>query len=287
MVSGELVGFKAADGLELNGFLIAPERKTHKAVVHIHGMTDNFYGSAYLWEMAKAANKKGWAFFSFDNRGHGAVSYLYRGKKIHVIGTALERFGKCLSDIDGALGFLWKLGYRKFVLSGQSTGCQKAVYYLNKRDQNKILGLVLLGPVDDRAWAKHYSGEGFGKTLKTAERMVEAGRGEEFLPKGCFDTNPISTLRYLSLVKGVEGEIMDYTKPKMGFFSKIRVPVLAAFCSKDEFMIGRAEELLAKMGNSAEKAKSFSAVILRGGSHSFFGREKQIGRVLEKWLGRL
>ena len=56
---------------------------------------------------------------------------LYRGKKEERkrFGMAYEKIKECIEDIDGAISFLKKHGYRKFYLAGASTGANKICVY--------------------------------------------------------------------------------------------------------------------------------------------------------------
>ncbi|MBI4016017.1 MAG: DUF1749 domain-containing protein [Candidatus Aenigmarchaeota archaeon] len=285
---GDLIRFCAEDGTVLFGFLMKPKRETKKVLVHIHGMVDDFYSYPFFSEFAKAALKNGFAFFSVENRGRGVVSLFEREKKNFMAGTAFERFEDCLYDIGGTLKALRKLGFKEFVLSGHSTGCQKATYYLSKRRVDDIGGLLLLGPADDRNCMKKDMGKNSAKAIGISKKMVRSGRGGEFVPKSYFES-PISASRFYSILKkpSNEGDVFDYTLKKLKAFGKIRTNILVVFGSKDRYLTMSLGKMERKLKESSKNAKSFQFLTIQGSTHSFHSREKQLGKAVGKWLQKI
>lgn len=80
VMNGTIVRFYAKDGLILNGFLIKSKKKNQRIIIHVHGMTGNFYKWFGLWKMIRIFIDRGYDFFTFDTRGSGVVSSFKRKK---------------------------------------------------------------------------------------------------------------------------------------------------------------------------------------------------------------
>ena len=74
---GEMLRFATRDGLMLDGFPI-PRSKRDACVIHIHGMTGNFYGGNLQFAMASRLDGKGIALLTINTRGHDIISSAYR-----------------------------------------------------------------------------------------------------------------------------------------------------------------------------------------------------------------
>ena len=159
--NGQLTTFLTNDGVRLNGFLMEGGR-TKASAIYIHGMGSNFY-TYPPYALAKYFDLAGFATFTINTRGHEPVTGLTRlknGKKVRFVGgTDYEIFEDSWRDIEGAIKVLEKRGFRRFILVGHSTGCQKALYYQYKTKDRRVIGLVLLGPADDYNLHKHDLGK--------------------------------------------------------------------------------------------------------------------------------
>ena len=58
-----MIRFATRDGLLLDGFLL-PASRRDACVIHIHGMTGNFYGGDMQFAMAERLNDNGVALFT-------------------------------------------------------------------------------------------------------------------------------------------------------------------------------------------------------------------------------
>lgn len=77
--------FKAADGLETLGFLAVPNKKTKKAIIHVHGMQDHLWSPEFLEQIARAAVKNNFAFFTCQK----STYYMQKTKDHSVKGLVL------------------------------------------------------------------------------------------------------------------------------------------------------------------------------------------------------
>ncbi|HLF55190.1 MAG TPA: DUF1749 domain-containing protein [Candidatus Nanoarchaeia archaeon] len=288
-MQGELISFETADKLELEGMLCAPT-KSRTCLVHVHGMTDNFFGISMVDSLMHAAIRNEMAFFAFNNRGMGTITVFQRLKEhlvFRTIGTAFENFKDSVLDIDGALKMLRERGYKNFILSGHSTGCQKTAYYQYRKNKRSVKGLIWLAPADDYNFQLKQLGTRKWKDwLQEARRLVRAGKGRELMPP---DVEPtyFSAKRYYELYRpgSIEGELFNY-KGKLKAVSKIKSPVLAVFGSKEEFAAMPPRKMLKLLSNKLQHPYSKS-VLIKDADHCFCDYEEEAEKIISRWLRNL
>jgi pimeloyl-ACP methyl ester carboxylesterase len=282
-IDGKLVRFETKDGMLLHGFLIS---KSEKIVIHIAGMGDSFYDSFRLPSLVGEVTSAGYSLLLVNNRGHDTITGIPTTKgKWKKVGTALEKFEDCLKDIGAAVDFVSRYGFKKIILSGHSTGCQKIAYYQSKIQDKRVNGLILLAPTDDYNYVtKKEFGMKFSKVFKIAKRMVHNGKGGELLPA---ETKVLmSARRFLSDAdtKNVESRIFNYDS-KMQIFSKIRCPIFVIFGSKEKYRVKPVNEHF-KILERRTKSLKFKYALIKGADHGFTGKEKELAKEIGRWLKR-
>ena len=139
----KLVEFETSDGLNLPG-LLYEAKGSKKAVIYLHGNGSSsvFYDQAENLDLPEELTKKGIALLKFNNRGANIIKRFTvkrKGKEERIpFGMAHERIKECVLDIDGAVSFLKKLGYREFYLAGVSTGANKICVYDHFKPKNEF-----------------------------------------------------------------------------------------------------------------------------------------------------
>ena len=96
---------------------------------------------------------------------------------------AHEKIKDCVLDIDGAVKFLQKLGYKEFYLAGSSTGANKICVYNHYKPKNIFKKYILICGGDDTGI--YYSALGnkkFFKILNESKAKIKKGLGKE---SGC------------------------------------------------------------------------------------------------------
>ena len=288
-MQGELISFEAADKLELEGMLCAPTR-SKTCLVHVHGMTDSFYGLWLVDNLMHSAFRNEMSFFSFNNRGKGTITVFSRLKEhltYRTIGTSFENFKDGVMDIDAALKMLRERGYRNFILSGHSTGCQKIAYYQYRKNPRSVKGLIFLGPADDYNYQIKLLGKKkFKETLQIARKLVRAGHGKELmLPE--LEPSYFSAKRYYELYRpgNLEGSLFNY-ESKLKIVSKIKQPMLAIFGGKEEFAAMPPRKMLKILSRKFQNPYSKTAMIPNA-DHCFCLHEEEVELVISKWLRNL
>ena len=278
-VEGRLVRLQTRDKVRIEGFLIGTRNEA--CMIYVHGMFGNFYRSTLPFSLARKLSRNGVPVFILNTRGHDAVAVLKKGRGERLIaGTDLERFEDSVFDIDAAIVALKQMGFKKFVLVGHSTGCQKVTYYQYKKKRREVIGVLLLAPADDYAIYRKELGSGFAAKIRLAKALVKKGHGDtvtHLMP------SHFSPRRFLSLadLRNQEARVFNYDG-KMHGFSSVKVPVCAVFGSREEYAckpVVEYMEILKRKNNS----KSFLGVVVDDADHSFSGREDFLAGFASKW----
>lgn len=284
-LKGELVRINTKDGLELQGLLYEPERKAGNAIVHVHAWVGNFYENRFLDYISKEVTSGGTAFLSVNNRGSGIVTDIIKsdtskGRYIR-IGGSLEKFEDCIYDISAATDFVSDRGYDKIILEGHSLGCQKVAFYKYETNDRRVVGEILLAPVDDVAYVKRLLGKNYEASMELAEEMVENGMGDKPVPEelAYYPLMPAKRWLEVSSPKTRHGQVFDYS----GELKEIRnanCPVLAIFGSKDGYESGPEE----KLETLKNRVKNCHIKLFEGANHWFAGQENELARLIADWI---
>ena len=272
-IAGTLVSFPAR-GLRrpLDGFWVRGARRAGTLLLFVHGMGGNFYRSESKKEMLRQAPRAGIDVLSFNNRGYEKD-------------VAYEVFADCRHDLDAALAFGRAQGYRRFVLLGHSTGCQKITYYHALRRPRDVAALVLAAIGDDYAIARRNLSGRYEHWMQVARRLVKAGRGHTILTgKGCLG---FSARRFLSVAdpRQIEARLFNFDGP-MREFASIRTPALAVLPEREEFACIPVPEMARRL-RAVSRAQSFNVEIIPDADHSFHGAEIETTRRILRWLSGL
>ncbi len=284
----ELAEVEAADGVLLQG-LVSDTRRRRLAVIYIHGLGGDFYGSpAKANAMAEECSASGFGFLSFNNRGNGLLSSVRKRKSPKGFryvdsGRCYERFEDCVLDIEAVVKEAKRRGFRKIALVGHSTGANKAVHYLSRSPDRSVACAVLTGPLSDVPLLQHDSGKNYRHLVSLAKRMAAGGKGHELMPQGT-PLWPLSAHRFLSLaVAGSAEDVFQYhmKRPSYRALKRVRVPVLALMGGEDEYALMSPDSILESF---REANPRFESAIIEGASHSFTGQEELLAEVVCGWI---
>ena len=94
----------------------------------------------------------------------------------------------------------------------------------------------------------------------------------------------IGAKRFLSTAnpKNPESMILNFSLDKLRYLSKVKVPTLAVFGSKDQLLVLPAELALEKMAMDA--SCSLSTVIIKGADHGFHGKTRVLAKLVANWV---
>lgn len=279
------------DNLVHQGLFFKPENPKKKAILWIHGLTDNFYGDIKTLEaLAEACEPLGWGVASFNNRGHDIVtSIAQRDKSLkgytHFTGGAgVEKFTDCIFDIDAGITFFTKQGFSEIILAGISTGANKVCFYAGTQTDNRVAGVVLASAISDVAIKIKELGNKFESMISKVEDLVRQGKGESLIDG--LDYMQLTPDRFLSLYRknGDEDTFPYYQKnPQFKTFANITKPLLVIMAGADEYTERPVPDIV-KIYEKYQKSVNFKSIIIPGAYHSFGGKEKEfVGEAID-WI---
>ncbi|HEX4990139.1 MAG TPA: alpha/beta hydrolase, partial [Candidatus Binatia bacterium] len=244
-IDTKLCTFKTADNERLHGLLFTPpDEQSDLALMFVHGVAMNFYLPPLAIFGQELAQRRHHSFV-INTRGHDWIARV--GNLTKFGGSAYENLEDCLLDFDGALDYLHKQGYRRFVFVGHSLGAIKSIIYQGTRQRADVVSIVSCS-APKQFYSERVSRQpGFRETIEKAETMVAEGRGEELLSIAVGATPGIFSAR-THLDKYGRDDRND-CRP---YAKRIGCPLLAIVGSAEpKFFHEYAQELVAAAGTNS------------------------------------
>ena len=279
----ELVRINSIDGVEQPGILYSPNENTNKVVIHVHGLNGNFYENRFLDTLAKSYINKNYSFLTFNNRGRDFITELLKGNGYAIIGGSLERFKDCILDIEGVVNWIKEKGYNEIILEGHSYGCNKVIYYYNKKKDESIKKIVLLAPCDIPSEGKKFlSVEEYEKAKIDSTKFVNEGKENELIDFSVMANGKIAAGTYYNdFLPGGENDFIRYADGKNGkseILNNIDVPVLIVFGNIDECVLTESIDVVKEYLNN--NIKDCNIQIIDGADHSYTNRYQELGNAI-------
>lgn len=282
----KLVRINSMDKIEQVGILYTPTNNTNKIVIHVHGLGGNFYENKFLDTLAETYTSKNYAFLTFNNRGNGYISDLYKTNETVVIGGSLERFEDCLLDIDGIVDWC-KNKYNEIILEGHSYGCNKVLYYYNKRKNTNIKKIVLLSPCDIPSEGKKFlSKEEYDIAKEEATRLVNENKEKELINFSVMSNGKIAAgTYYYDFLPGGEDDFIRYADGKNKrslVLNSIDIPVLVVFGNIDENVLTEPIDTVKEYLKN--NISNCNIQIIDGANHSYENKYEELGEIISNNL---
>lgn len=296
MINPEFVEFKTKDGLTLPGLLYSTRGK--EVIINLHG---NGSSSVFYWReeneiFAETLAKKDISIFYFNNRGAHIIKRLTIKKggyqKRTRFGMAYEKIKDCIKDIDGAVDFLKKQGFKKFYLMGHSTGANKICVYSYYKPKNQFSKYILISGGDDTGSYYDMLGKNkFWRLLKEAKRKIKMKKGndiiKDLLPNLVFSyssfydiANPDGDYNIFPFYEILRGVRLS-KKPLFRHFKSLKKPALVIYGDKDEFCYDSFPSVLKIL---KVHMPNLDYKIIQGADHGYNGHEKKLAQTITNWL---
>lgn len=279
----KLVRINSIDEIEQPGILYNPNGNTDKIVIHVHGLNGNFYENRFIDTLAKSYINKNYAFLTFNNRGKDFISELLKGDDFAVVGGSLERFKDCLLDIEGVVNWVKEKGYKEIILEGHSYGCNKVLYYYNKKKDNSIKKIVLLAPCDMPSECKKFlSLEEYETAKDESTRLVNEGKENELINFSVMANGKIAAgTYYYDFLPGGENDFIKYRdglNGKSEVLNSVNIPVLVVFGDVDECVLTHPIEVVKEYLDN--NINNCNIQIIEGADHSYTNKYDELGKVI-------
>ena len=283
----KLVRIKSNDGIEMPGILYTPKDYSENICIHVHGMNGNFYENRFVDVLADTYTENGYSFLTFNNKGRDFITELIKDDDFTLIGGSLERFQDSLFDIQGAIDYVKKLGYKNIILEGHSYGCNKVLYYYNKIEDNSIKKIVLLAPCDIPEESKKFlSSDEYENAVRESEELVQKRREMELINYSVMANGKVAagTFYYDFLPDG-ENDFIRYRDGIVGnsdVLSCIKIPVLVIFGDNDECVLTESIDVVT--GYLKNNISNCNIQIINNTDYIFTDKFNELGEIIKCYL---
>lgn len=279
----------STDGIELDSILFAPQKRTKKIIIHIHGKEGHFIQNHFVSTMGNAYPSRGYAFLTFNNRGHDYMADLIKKTSTGYIweqgGTVFDILEDSLYDIQGIINYVQGLGFTDITLQGHSLGPHKMCYYIVNTPNHSISRLIFLTTAD-----VHYqfdiSVPDWPKYSLLAKRMIDEGKGKELMPIRLWSNCPVSAATFWNYTNPhTNCFVFNGTHPEKEYknFNKIVLPMVV-INPENDVATGIKQEKAVELIRKNSVSKDFSAYIIKNAVHNFLGREDELVETAIQWL---
>jgi pimeloyl-ACP methyl ester carboxylesterase len=268
----EICTFKTADNEHLHGALLTPpNKKSDTALIFVHGVAMNFYLPP-LFNFGRELAERSHHCFVINTRGHDWISRA--GNLTKFGGSAYENLTDCVADLDGAIEFLKRHHYRRFVFIGHSLGAIKAIIYQGTQQRADVIGIVSCSAPKQFYSERVARQPRFRELIEQAERMVQEGNGEALMSVNVGATPGLFTAR-THLDKYGKDDNND-CRPHA---KNVGCPLLAIVGGAEPpFFHEYAREIAAAAGGRSEYR------FVDGANHFYNRHTKEIVEIIHRWL---
>ena len=286
---------KTEDDLRLQGVEYEPEKKDI-CVLLVHGMSGNFIENYFASVLGEELAKEQIGFIYGHNRGYSHVNDINTseliekgGYKSRRIGAMYEIFTDCLLDIEGWMKKCRELGYKRIILAGHSLGVPKVIHYLNDRNTDNLVGILLLSPCDMVGVFKKYH-LNFEDLYKEARENVANREPRKLLNTQIWDWYTLSSQTFLSLFEEKSPvDNLPVHRPDDPFekLAKIDLPILCIMGEYDDVGINNLEEDMNLISLKATNCPAFTKKFIPKASHVYDVQELQLATEIRGWINNL
>ena len=288
----DLVQTTTDDGFRLDGVLQCGEsgdgessRRT--AVLCLHGVGGNFYGSPLLESVAQELTQAHCDVLRANTRGHDAYSIAQTTSNQRHQGAAFETVDDCRLDIAGWIACLQERNYQQIILLGHSLGAVKAIYSQAHQPHPQVTAVIAISPprLSCQAFQNGEQSAHFSQTLSEAQQLVESERGESL----------IQTRVPVPLLISAAGFIDKYGPAErynfLQFTAAVDCPLLFTFGSLElehggVAFAGLPTAIESLANHSTETRWQAEVAVIEGADHHYREGRHELNSELIRWLRR-
>lgn len=268
------------DEIELEGTYFDSKKKDI-CVLFIHGQAQSILNNSFTYKLGKYLSDKGISFLYGHNRGHNYINCLHKSDgSLLVEGATFEIFEDSLKDIDIWMKKIKDYGYKKIILMGHSLGCNKALYYLSKKEM--VDGLILASAPDMVGITKKEESN-FLEILKEAEDAVKRGKPRQILSNLLGETDYMSAATFINENKensNIDNFPIERNPLVFSQLSKVSIPILS-FAGGLEYPTYLKQDILK---DKAINSEDFTYKIIDGANHFYYGKEEELNELIYNWM---
>ncbi|MBB75536.1 MAG: hypothetical protein CMJ75_13600 [Planctomycetaceae bacterium] len=280
----ELVRTATADQVRLDGALqtaIVDQGSTHQldAMILLHGVGSNFYGSMLMESLAGALVQVGIAALRVNTRGHDTVSTARCGDGVKRVGAAYEIVADACLDINAWVDYLVTRGHRTIGVLGHSLGAVKVCYALAHQPHPQVACVIPVSPprLSCAAFRESADSGRFLHSLGEAESLVAAGRPDDLF----LSRFPFPTLMSAACYVDKYGPAERYNV--LNFVDSIDCPALYVFGQAEVEQGGIAFAGMPEaIRPSADAGRDLQVVA--GADHFYSGQAPALIEIVLSWL---
>ncbi len=279
----------STDGIELDCILFEPPKPSNKIIVHVHGKEGHFIQNHFVTIMGENYPRNGYAFLTFNNRGHDYMADLIKKTSTGFIweqgGSMFDILEDSVYDLQGVISYVQNLGYSEIILQGHSLGPHKICYYLVNIPDHPVSKIILLTTAD-----VHYQFDSsitdWPKYSLIAKRMIDDGKGKDLMPIRLWSNCPISAATFWNYTNPNNNcFVFNGTHPEKEYknFNKIKLPIVV-INPENDVATGIEQKKAIELIRERTASKDFSAFVIKNAVHNFLGREDELVETVVKWL---
>ncbi|MDP6446437.1 MAG: alpha/beta fold hydrolase [Pirellulaceae bacterium] len=281
----ELIKARTVDGVRLDGALSATDQPSQvcvDAVIAVHGVGSNFYGSGLFERLTTPLLSLGVDVLRVNTRGHDGHYAGHTPGGSRPLGAAYEIVDECRWDIAAWVEVLRKRGAQSIGLIGHSLGAIKSLYAQAHEPSDAVRLVAAFSPprLSYRVFSQSAKRDEFLATIGAAQQRIEEGRGGELISA----TFPFPLLIAASAYIDKYGDQERYNI--MRFIHKLPCPVLATYGALELQRGSSAFDGLPEAIAELDSPQSIEVACIDDADHLYSGVHDQLAACLVAWLRR-
>lgn len=277
------------DGIELDSILFEPQSTTKKIVIHVHGKEGHFIQNHFVTTMGKTYPEVGYAFLTFNNRGHDYIADLLKksanGYEWQQGGSVFDDIEEFPLDIEGVIQYVKKLGFEEIILQGHSLGPHKISYYLSQNPNHSVSKVIFLTTADIHYLLDTTVKDWRGFSIK-AKELIDQGKERELMPVTLWSNCPVSAKTFWSYTKPDTNTFIfnaAYPSDEFKHFNKITIPILV-INPENDFSTGTDPEKMILLLKEQTTSSALETHLMKDAVHNFLGKEGELIKIITDWL---